>query len=168
MKKIILLFAAFIMANISFSQDAESYFKTGQQLKDKEDYKGAIDAYTKAVELDPKHINALLQRAFCNNAQGNYDACVADYTAILANRPDHKFSHLSRGTAYYKLKKYKEALADFNRVIELDPENQEAYNNRGKVKKETGDFDGACKDWNKSKKLGNDEAKIIIKNNKCK
>lgn len=31
-----------------------------------------------------------------------------------------------------------------------------------------GDVKGACEDWNKSKKLGNEEAKIILKNNYCK
>jgi hypothetical protein len=41
-------------------------------------------------------------------------------------------------------------------------------NNRGWSKKFKGDKDGACKDWNASKKMGNDEAKIILKNNQCK
>ena len=56
---------------------------------------------------------------------------------------------------------------DFNKAIELDPENQEAYNNRGYTKKFMGKTKEACDDWKKSKKLGNEEAKIIMKNNDC-
>ena len=51
--------------------------------------------------------------------------------------------------------------------IELDPRDQEAYNNRGFALKKLGRKDEACKDWNKSKKLGNKEAKVILKNNYC-
>jgi Flp pilus assembly protein TadD len=66
-----------------------------------------------------------------------------------------------------KLKKYGEAKADFDDVIAADPENSEAYNNRGWCKKRLGNKEGACEDWKTSKKLGNSEAKIILKNNGC-
>ena len=57
---------------------------------------------------------------------------------------------------------------DFNVALKLKPDDAEAYNNRGFSKKMLGDKTGACEDWNKSKKLGNEEAKIILKNNYCK
>ena len=59
------------------------------------------------------------------------------------------------------------AIKDFNMAIEIDPKNSEAYNNRGWSKKGLGDKDGACQDWKTSKKMGNEEAKIILKNNQC-
>ncbi len=70
--------------------------------------------------------------------------------------------------ALNKQKKYKEAMADYDRVLSLDPKNTEAYNNRGWCKKWLTDTDGACADWNTSKRLGSEEAKIILKNNHCK
>ena len=66
-----------------------------------------------------------------------------------------------------KLKQYEKAMEDFNAILAADPENQEAYNNRGWCKKYLGDPAGACEDWKQSKKLGNSEAKIILKNNGC-
>lgn len=168
MKKInVLLLAVFLTGNV-IAQDAETFFAKGEQLKQKEDYKGASEAYTKAIELDPENVNAMLQRAFCYNVMGDYEKSISDYSKIISLKPDHKFSYLSRGSARNKLKKYKEAIGDFDKVITLDPDNQEAYNNRGFAKMGLDDKDGACKDWNKSKKLGNSEAKIILKNNKCK
>ncbi|MCC6690317.1 MAG: tetratricopeptide repeat protein, partial [Bacteroidia bacterium] len=82
--------------------------------------------------------------------------------------PDHEYAYVSRGSAKNKLKNFKEALLDFDRALQLKPDDCEAYNNRGWAKKGLGDEDGACKDWHYSKKKGNDEAKIIIKNNHCR
>ena len=96
-----------------------------------------------------------------------YENAVADYTVVIKHDNKQVWSYISRGSAYNKLKKYEKALADFNVALNLDPENQEAYNNRGWAKKFLGDKSGACKDWKTSKKKGNKEAKIILKNNGC-
>ena len=66
------------------------------------------------------------------------------------------------------MERYEEAMKDFNEALEIDPKDQEAFNNRGFSKKGLGDKDGACKDWKSSRKLGNEEAKLILKNNYCK
>ena len=83
-------------------------------------------------------------------------------------KPKHLWAFLSRGSAYNKTEQYKLAISDFTKVLQFDPKNQEAYNNRGWAKKFSGNKDGACIDWKRSKKMGNAEAKIILKNNKCK
>ena len=44
----------------------------------------------------------------------------------------------------------------------------EIFNNRGFTFKGKGDIEAACRDWNTSRKLGNDEASVILKNNHCK
>jgi tetratricopeptide (TPR) repeat protein len=100
--------------------------------------------------------------------QEKYDLAVADYTSLLRHAPNHVWAITSRGSAQNKLGNYDLAIEDFNRVLAIDPKNQEAMNNRGWSKKFKGDKDGACKDWNASKKMGNDEAKIILINNQCK
>jgi tetratricopeptide (TPR) repeat protein len=75
---------------------------------------------------------------------------------------------VSRGSAYNKLDQHGAAIADLDIAIELDPANSEAFNNRGWSKKALDDPDGACADWMESKRLGNPEARIILKNNHCK
>ena len=67
-----------------------------------------------------------------------------------------------------KTGEYQLAIDDFNEALKMDPTDQEAYNNRGFSKKLMGNKSGACEDWNTSKKLGNEEARIILKNNNCK
>ena len=128
----------------------------------------AIKLLDESLSYDTLNYNAYIKRGFVKGSVGNYEGELEDYNTVLNFDSTHVQSYLSRGSAYSKLKKYNFAMADFNKVIMFDNSNYEAYNNRGFVKKALGDFDGACQDWNYSKKMGNKEAIIILKNNHCR
>lgn len=168
MKTLFYTIALFLFVNVSIAQDAEAFFTKGENLYSQEKVEEAIKEYTKALAVDPEHMNALLRRGFAYSQTEKYELAVADFSKIIAMKPNHIWAYTSRGSAYNKMKKYTLAMNDFNKVLTLDPENQEAYNNRGWAKKFTGDSDGACADWKKSKKMGNQEAKIILQNSGCK
>ncbi len=169
LNKILVVLLVFSLFNsLANAQTAEQNYKAGETKIRQGDYAGAIEEFSKAIAADPKLLNAYLKRAFCYGLTDQYDKAILDYSVTIDAQPEVIFSYQSRGSAHLKLGHSDEALADFNKVLELDPKNQEAYNNRGFVKKSMGDMDGACKDWYKSKKMGNDEAIIIIKNNRCR
>jgi tetratricopeptide (TPR) repeat protein len=113
-------------------------------------------------------MNAYLRRGFCRSVLQQYDEAVKDYSHVIEKHPKHPFAYLSRGSAYNKKEEFKTAIIDFDRVLNMEPKNQEAYNNRGWAKNGLGLYKEACKDWKTSRKLGNEEAKIILKNNHCK
>lgn len=150
------------------AESPDALFQQGETAYRNGGYAKAIVLFTQTLALDPDHLNAYLQRGFCHSLQREYDLAVTDFTSVIQRKPDHLWAYTSRGSAYGKLGRNDLALADFDMVLQLDPHNQEAYNNRGWTKKAQGDADGACKDWNTSKKMGNAEAKIILKNNHCK
>lgn len=133
-----------------------------------ENYQGALEILKVLLNEDPNNLEAWDKRGFCHKLTEDYNAAIDDYNHFLSIKSSDKHALLSRGSAYQKLKKYNEAIRDFDAALAVDPEFQEALNNRGWAKKGMGDTDGACKDWNKSKKLGNEEAKIILKNNRCR
>ena len=56
MKK--LLFVLLFVPLVSFGQDAKEYSESAIDKLLLEDYKGAIDDFTKAIELDPNYPNA--------------------------------------------------------------------------------------------------------------
>lgn len=147
---------------------AADYFKKGDFYYRNFEHASAIGYFTRAIELDPTNINAYLYRGFCRNITKEFAGAVVDFTKVIELSPDHKWAYVSRGSARNKTGDYALAIEDFNQALLLDPTDQEAYNNRGFSKKMMGDKDGACEDWNKSKKMGNEEAKIILKNNYCK
>lgn len=170
-QRILLIVFSLSFCLTSYSQDIDGMFKQGEQKKNAGDYQAAIGFYTKVLNSQPDHLNALLQRAFCNSIEKNYQGAIDDYTKVIGANPEHIWAYISRGSANNKLKKFAIALPDFDKALSLNPENeeaQEALNNRGWAKQGLGDHDGACKDWNESKKKGNEEAKIILKNTHCK
>jgi len=170
-KTIITLFLFHFSFFILPAQDIEGMFNQGEQKKAAGDYQTAIGFYTKVLNSKPEHLNALLQRAFCYSIVKNYQGAVDDYTKVIASHPEHIWAYISRGSAYNKLEKFDLALPDFDKALSLNPGNDEAgeaLNNRGWAKEGLKDHDGACKDWNESKKKGNEEAKIILKNTHCK
>lgn len=153
-----------------YGQDstAADYFKRGDLHYRNFEHALAIGYFTRAIEMDPAHTNAFLYRGFCRNITKDFPGAIDDFTKVIGLNPDHKWAFVSRGSARNKTGDYALAIEDFNRALSLDPTDQEAYNNRGFSKKMMGDKDGACEDWSRSKKLGSEEAKIILKNNYCK
>lgn len=148
--------------------EIEKIFHEGELASRKGDNDKAIALFTQVIARDPQHINAYLQRGFSQSVSKHYDLAAADLTAVINLKDDHMWAYTSRGSAYNKLGRQAEAMADFDKALSLDPRDQEAYNNRGWSKKALGDLKGACKDRKTSKKLGNSEAAIILKNNNCK
>lgn len=134
-------------------------------------YEEAIKDFSIIIEADAKNIHAYLQRGFSYVLLKDFTHAIEDFSTVIQLEPEHEWAYISRGGAYNKLLEYNKAIDDFNAALALmpnDSEASEAYNNRGFSKKMLGDKVGACEDWHKSKKLGNDEAYIIIKNNRCK
>ncbi|MCB9184579.1 MAG: tetratricopeptide repeat protein [Flavobacteriales bacterium] len=147
---------------------AEEFYKGGEKAYRAGDYETAIELFTRAVDTDMRHANALLQRGFCYSLRKEYEKAIGDFTAVIELKPDHVWAYTSRGSAYAKLGRHTEAIADFDQVLALDARNAEALNNRGWSRKAQGDPAGACQDWKASKRMGNAEARIILENNRCK
>jgi len=150
------------------AQESEKLQRQGDLHFENGDYQKARDAYSMALEKDPENLTALLQHALTGSILKDYESAVADYTLVLSKQPQHVFSYISRGSALNKLKRFDEALVDFDMALSIDPKNQEAFNNRGWAKNGLDRQQDACDDWKASKKLGNAEAAIILKNNRCK
>jgi tetratricopeptide (TPR) repeat protein len=168
MKKSVIILVAAFCGSFSFAQNIEVTFNKAENRFAAGKYKEASALYTEVISVDPGNMNAYLRRGFCRSALQQYDEAVKDYSHVIEKHPKHPFAYLSRGSAYNKKEEFKTAIIDFDRVLNMEPKNQEAYNNRGWAKNGLGLYKEACKDWKTSRKLGNEEAKIILKNNHCK
>jgi tetratricopeptide (TPR) repeat protein len=161
-------FSVFLLLKIScFGQEAADLIEKGQREVQNGEYEAALIEFNKAIDADAEYLDAYVQRAFVYSMLKEYEKAIIDYTKLIELNPNFATAYLSRGSAFNKLELFDKALVDFDKVIILDPLNSEAYNNRGWSKKGLGDKDGACSDWKTSKKMGNGEAKIILKNNQC-
>ena len=72
----------------------EKLLEEGKDLFRRKDYDGAIKAYTKAIELNPKNANAFYWRGICFSEMKNEAAELADYEKAQALDPTMRLQTL--------------------------------------------------------------------------
>jgi tetratricopeptide (TPR) repeat protein len=94
-------------------------------------FKGAFDAYSRAIELDPNNIEAYYFRARISEK----NQAMSDYYKILSIVPKNSEAHLIRAWTYKELNERDSALNEFAKAIENARGNKEmatAYHDRGR------------------------------------
>jgi Uncharacterized protein conserved in bacteria len=89
-------------------------------------YSGAIDDFTKALELDQKSYKAAYYRGVVNSVLKQYSNAIDDYTLALSINPYQSFCLFRRGQAYYHIGDYPQALSDCENSLALEPSNKSA------------------------------------------
>ena len=99
MKKTLLITAFFMLVSIfSFAQtSAEGYFDRGVSKYELQDYRGAIQDYSKAIELDPSFADAYFNRGLVKYALNDIDGACLDWS---------KAGELGYYDAYDRIKEY--------------------------------------------------------------
>ena len=110
-------------------------------------YDEAIHEYSKAIELDPKHVKAYVQRGHCHYQKRAYNDAIVDYKAALKLKPNDGGALFALGLAYQLIKDHKGALGVFDKAVELYSTWAKAYERRGQSKRELLDFAGAVEDY---------------------
>ena len=95
------------------------------------DLTGAVDAYTRALALDPEHklpsAAALLgNRSLAHLKLKNYKACVDDCTAALLVDPRYGKAYYRRAQAREALEELSSAFTDLRELLRIEPDNKEA------------------------------------------
>ncbi len=113
------------------AQTSNDYLKDAVAALGKKQYDQAIKLATKAINTDPKNVEALATRATIYGAADKYAEAAADFTRILALEPKLADAYDSRGRLHFKAGKIKEAIADFDKYIELEPKAKISHWQRG-------------------------------------
>lgn len=122
------------------------------------DLDGAIDEYTRAIEIDRKLADAYSLRGNAFEAKGEDGKAVSDYTKAVNIAPKMIKPLIDRGTLMERQGRYDLAIADFARVIGLAKQDGAAYVHRGRVHLRKGDVDRAIADFTRAIKLAPDFA----------
>jgi Tfp pilus assembly protein PilF len=91
---------------------------------------GAVDSYSKAVEIDPKLAAAFHFRGKAYAGLGNLKAGVSDQTKAIRIEPKFVDALMDRGMLMYSSGNFGGAISDFSRVIKID-KGANAYFHRG-------------------------------------
>jgi len=104
-----------------------AYLQRGMALHGLEKFDEAISDYTKAIDIDPKGIEAYLHRGLARQAKGKYREATWDFNGALRIDPKKTEAYAHRGNGYVRMEQYEKAISDFKKAIELDPNFADAY-----------------------------------------
>jgi tetratricopeptide (TPR) repeat protein len=103
------------------SKDYQAWNELGMVYFIQKDLEAAANAYTKAIELKPDYVTALVSLGRVRLAQKNNDAAVAVLDAAVKAEPKSATANYFLGEAYLAVKKGSMAVGFMNEAIKLDP-----------------------------------------------
>ncbi len=137
---------------------ADSAFHKGDFLQRIGQIDEAIEAYSLAVELNPRDTDAFNNRGVAYNSKGENDLAIKDFNQAMQLNPCDAAIYNNRGTVYVDTDEVDLAIEDFNAAIRLNPNEDKSYNNRGNAYHKQGDYNLAIKDFNHAIRLKPDDA----------
>ena len=144
-------FLLIIFANTIFaqSQAAKDYVSNASLKFVEQNFKGAIEDCTKAIQLEPNYAFAFILRGTLKFNLEDFDGSKFDFNKAIELEPNNAGYYNTRGILYKDLEDYKRALADFSKAIELSPQFDNALLNRGELKWVLKDYNDAIADLDK-------------------
>nr|WP_253308223.1 tetratricopeptide repeat protein [Rickettsia endosymbiont of Ceutorhynchus assimilis] len=173
------LFSAFLPSN----SKTDLYFADkGDELLNLGKYELAIEAYNKAIELNPDNqdyyhnkvlaitrlyeedlaVNLAPEAIFQNfysikanmfNTEGKYDLALETIDKCIELEPENFYSYYNKARILYDSKQYALALINFNKAIELNPNNSGLYYNKAMALAHLGKYNLALEAINKAIEL---------------
>jgi tetratricopeptide (TPR) repeat protein/WD40 repeat protein len=132
--------------HVSLKKEGDDHRQTGR-------WPQAVEAYSKALELDPRFADALFARAGAYTAMGQPDKTLADSDRLTKLNPDNPWSWNARAVTYARLGQPGKAVPDFSRAIELDPKPATFWCNRGVAYSDLGQPEKAVADYTRAIEL---------------
>lgn len=130
----------------------DEFYNTGLEKAKQKDYTGAIEEFTRALQLAPD-AEAYYQRGLAYYDSGAIHNAVSDYTEALNLNPQCVEAYYCRALARVTLKNLPGAEADVDQAIRLNPNYAAAYSLRGMVRRKQGQIHDAIANFKKAAQL---------------
>jgi len=117
-------------------------------------YKGAVEDYTSALEIDPKDEQIWLGRGLAREKLKDFDGAFSDYTKAIDIKEDFFKAWINRGNVLFKLERYRDAIEDFNVALLYQSNYAPAVYNRAMAKMKMKNKSEACADIQLAESLG--------------
>jgi Tfp pilus assembly protein PilF len=117
------------------------------------DYAHAANAYSQAIELDPKDSYSLYNRALVYKELGKPSQALTDFDTSLTLRPDNSDGYMQRGLLLLDYGQFDRAIADFTRAHDREPDDAWPVANRSLAYAWKGDRARAAADFEAVRKI---------------
>jgi len=102
-------------------KQAKTWIYVGDLAQLGQDTEGALNAYSNALKIEPKNLEALQNRATINTKLGRMDTAQADIDTIRKHFPQSLAAHYLQALFNFKEKKYPEARDALQGTLKLAP-----------------------------------------------
>jgi tetratricopeptide (TPR) repeat protein len=113
----------------------------------------AIVDFEKAIELEPKSVDAYVGLGWTKQSQGDLAGALKDSDHALAVDSKHPQSRRLRGVLFCMQRKFDEGIAEFGKAIELDPGYPRDHTDRAKAWHDKQEYDKALDDFQEAIRL---------------
>ncbi len=127
----------------------EPYFFRAVAKISLEDFKGAEEDCSAALERNPFLVEAYRCRGIARIYQKKFDEAKADFDKGLEFSPENKLLLICKGYVSIQQEDYKQAVKDFTVAVENNPRYKDAYLNRGYAYMSDEDTTSAMQDFQK-------------------
>jgi tetratricopeptide (TPR) repeat protein len=134
---------------------ADDFIALAVQKYNKQDYRGSLTNFDRAIQLNPNSADAYTNRGILKaDRLQDLQGALADFNRAIQLNPNQFNAYAGRGIL--KADRFQDlqgGLADLDRAIRLDPTHFNAYANRGIIKVKLQDIQGALADYNRAIQL---------------
>ncbi len=96
---LILLILLIFLPTLSCSNSAQDYINKGYEHILDEDYEAALKDFNKAIEIDPRNVEAYNNRGIVLGILGNHYGAIQDFNMAIDLKPTDSEAYKSRGVS---------------------------------------------------------------------
>jgi tetratricopeptide (TPR) repeat protein len=136
--------------------------ENGYALRNSKEYTKSVEAFNKAIEVDPRYARAYIGRSGTYRRLGQFDKAVQDADSAVVLDPTIAGAYDNRGLAYACLGRYEAAIADYSKGIAISPHEARFFFNRGLAYSMINRYVSAIKDYDKAVELKQNYAAVYF------
>lgn len=106
---------------------SNKYFEEGNISYGRQDYRNAIDAYTKALKFNPQNVAAYVYRGSAFGSIKDYSNAEQDYRRALQLDRQNTNAQIGLALVYYYTRDYRAAIYSLNEALQFNKQNGQAY-----------------------------------------
>ena len=107
------------------------YMDRALQMGARQQFTPALELYSKVLELDGKHFDALVSRGVVYSKTKDYRKATEDFRRAQEIAPDRAGSYYGLAELHYNRRQFNKAIKNYNQALERDDQLAEAYCRRG-------------------------------------
>ena len=130
------------------SENDENYNNKGVILVELGDLNQAVEAYSRAISLNPNFVDAYFNRANAYDLSGSHQLALNDYDQIINLDRADLFVWINRGVALKRLGKVTDSLISYAKALQIRFDLPEVHFNCGIAYAEQRDFPQSIKSYN--------------------